>query len=91
MILKKKKVNMKKLKVQIDKIINEQGNISYQIYYYNKDTNDFEIDYPFFNKLTKKQQKNHIESGNNLDEVIKQILEYNCELVAFYDDTQEVE
>jgi len=42
-------------------------------------------------KLTKKQQKNHIESGNNLDEVIKQILEYNCELVAFYDNTQEVE
>ena len=42
-------------------------------------------------KLTKKQQKNHIESGNNLDEVIKQILEYNCELIAFNDDTKEVE
>lgn len=34
---------MEKLKVQIDKIINEKGNISYQIYYYNKDTDDFEI------------------------------------------------
>ena len=27
---------MKKLKVQIDKIKNENGDISYQIYYYNK-------------------------------------------------------
>lgn len=81
---------MEKLKVQIDKIKNENGDISYQIYYYNKELDeldDFEIDYPFFDKLTKKQQRNHIESGNNLDEVIKQILEYNCELVAFYDDT----
>lgn len=78
---------MEKLKVQIDKIKNKNGDILYQIYYYNKELDDFEIDYPFFDKLTKKQQRNHIESGNNLDEVIKQILEYNCELVAFYDDT----
>ena len=78
---------MEKLKVQIDKIKNEKGVISYQIYYYNKELDDFDIDYPFFSKLSKKQQKNHIESGNNLDEVIKQILEYDCELVAFYDDT----
>ena len=78
---------MEKLKVQIDKIKNEKGVISYQIYYYNKELDDFDIDYPFFDKLTKKQQKNHIESGNNLDEVIKQILKYDCELVAFYDDT----
>ena len=78
---------MEKLKVQIDKIKNKNGDILYQIYYYNKELDDFEIDYPFFAKLTKKQQRNHIESGNNLDEVIKQILEYNCELVAFYDDT----
>ena len=78
---------MEKLKVQIDKIKNEKGVISYQIYYYNKELDDFGIDYPFFDKLTKKQQRNHIESGNNLDEVIKQILKYDCELVAFYDDT----
>lgn len=78
---------MEKLKVQIDKIKNKNGDILYQIYYYNKELDDFEIDYPFFDKLTKKQRKNHIESGNNLDEVIKQILEYDCELVAFYDDT----
>ena len=77
---------MEKLKVQIDKIRSKNGDILYQIYY-NKELDDFEIDYPFFDKLTKKQQRNHIESGNNLDEVIKQILEYNCELVAFYDDT----
>ena len=78
---------MEKLKVQIDKIKNEKGVISYQIYYYNKELDDFDIDYPFFDKLTKKQHRNHIESGNNLDEVIKQILKYDCELVAFYDDT----
>lgn len=48
---------MEKLKVQIDKIKNKNGDILYQIYYYNKELDDFEIDYPFFDKLTKKQQK----------------------------------
>lgn len=70
-------------KCQIDKIINDDGVVVYQIYYWNEKEQDWTIDVPF--NLTDKQKKNHFETTENLEEAVKLIIEYNCLITKFWE------
>lgn len=73
-------------KCEIDKIINDEGEVSYQIYYWSEEEQTWTLETPF--KLSKTQKKNHFETTDSLEEAIKLIFDYSCVLVDFMDSTK---
>lgn len=71
-------------KAAIDKIINDQQEIMYQVYYVQTDGSyDFlpEI------KFTRKLAKEHFETFDNIEDAINMIFKYNYVIAEFNDCT----
>lgn len=70
-------------KAKIVKIINNENEIRFQVYYEQKDES---FDFTPEIKWTKKLAKEHIESFDNLEEAINMIIKYGYVLSEFYDE-----
>ena len=67
-------------KAAIDKIINDQQEIMYQVYYRHTDGSyDFLLEI----KFTKKMAKEHFETFDNIEDAINTILKYGYVLSEF--------
>lgn len=73
-------------KALIDKIINDQQETMYQVYYIQSDgSHDFLPEIRF----TKKMAKEHFETFNDIEDAINMILKYGYVLAEFNDCTGE--
>nr|DAF30425.1 MAG TPA: hypothetical protein [Caudoviricetes sp.] len=84
-VLQRRRLGMMK-KALIDKIINDQQETMYQVYYIQSDgSHDFLPEIRF----TKKMAKEHFETFDNIEDAINMILKYGYVLAEFNDCTGE--